>query len=111
MARRGQQQSQRGMMLLIFLLPKIIMLLYSIIRHGIKHAWIFPVSGLIIAYLIHYHTPHLHTALHIIFYIALIGVGIPLTIWKLNWNKRKASELYIFTNPDMPDDLYENEIE
>ena len=106
-ARRGQQQSQHWMMLLLFLLPKIIAGIYFIIRHGIKHGWIFLTLGFGIVGVIHGQFPNLHTALHVIIYIAFVSAGIPLMIWKLNWNKRRDMDMHIIIDPDMPDEFYE----
>jgi len=104
---RSRQQSQHWIMVLIFLLPKIIVLLYRIIRHAIKYGWIFPALGLAIAGVIHGNFPNLHVAWLVVIYVALIGAGIPLMIWKLNRNKRKAGEVLIIIDPDIPTDLHE----
>jgi len=109
MGQRGQAQSKHWIMLLIFLLPKVIIITYRIVQHAIKYGWIFPALGLAIAGVIHGNFPDLHVAWLIIIYITLISAGIPLMIWKLNRNKRRECELHIFINPDIPDDLYEED--
>ena len=107
MLQKGQAQNQHWMMLLINLLPKIIMLLYRIIRNAIQHGWIFPTLGLAIAGVIHSRFPNLHVAWIVIIYIALVSAGIPLMIWKLNWNKRKGKVASTIINPEVPDELSE----
>ena len=109
MSGRSQAQNKHWLMVLIFLLPKVIILTYRIIRHAIQYGWIFPALGIAIAGVIHGNFPHLHVAWVVIIYIALIGAGIPLMIWKLNRNKQSEYELHIFINPDIPEDLYEED--
>jgi len=109
MSGRSQAQNKHWLMVLIFLLPKVIILTYRIIRHAIQYGWIFPALGIAIAGVIHGNLPHLHVAWVVIIYIALIGAGIPLMIWKLNRNKQREYELHIFINPDIPEDLYEED--
>ena len=89
MLEQQRQQNQHWMILLFLLLPKILMLLFRIIRHAIKYGWIFPVLGLLTARVFHHFTPDVHIVLHIFFYIALTAIGIPPMIWKLEANKKK----------------------
>ena len=85
------------------------------IQHGIKHGWIFIPLGIIIGVVIHsvlyevLDSPAVSHTLSIIMYIVLIYYGVKLMQWKRNRDAQRATTHGMFADPDVPDDLYEED--
>jgi len=111
----GAQQNARNAdkafwTMLFFVFTRI---LFPIIKHSIKHKWIFVILGFVAPFMIHgmlassiFNFNHL---LAIPIYAILIPLGIYTTIRMRQHDKMKMYRYGSPTNPRAPKDLYSDE--